>query len=391
MKRSAQKLFNKNIFMLLSNPFEPDVRVLKEAQSLVNNGFSVTIVAWDREKKSPKFENVNGIYIERCYLKSTYGKGLGALLDFLFFHIYLVLKLIRRKINIIHCHDLDTLPAGFIVSKLKRCKIIYDAHELEYFVHFPDSLRKLSQKAERFFSKRVDNILVVNEIQRKKFYNFIEDKNRILLIRNCPTNDFFVEMNNSDPRKKTVVMGYIGYIQNGIGLETAVDVFDALCEKFYNLELLLVGKIHPNFKRIFERLIENSKNKEKIRIIGPVPYNEVMKYYQQIDLSFILYESYRPQFMYNSPTKMYEAMAQAIPVIITRIGDVEAIIEACQCGFVVDTDDREKIMQRMSLLIENSDIRYQMGHRGHLYAKENFSWKIMENRLLAVYERMSSY
>ena len=388
MNKSAHKIPDKKIVMLLSNPFDPDVRVLKEAQSLVNNGFSVTVIAWDREKKYPKFENVNGIFVERCQLKSTYGKGLGSLLEFLFFHIYLVLKLIRREINIIHCHDLDTLPAGFCLSKIKRCKIVYDAHELEYFVTFPEFLRKMSKKSERFFSKRVNNIFVVNEIQRKKFYNFIEDRDKITLIRNCPVSDFFVKVRDGDKKNATVVMGYVGYIQNGIGLETALGIFDTLCEKFHHLELLLVGKIHPNFKTIFEGLIANSRNKEKIKIIGPVPYNEVIKYYQRMDISFILYENNHPQYRYNSPTKFYEAMALGIPVVVTQIGDVQEIIEACRCGVVVDAEDRKKILETFGTLIEDANIRNQMGQRGHLYAKENFRWEIMETRLLEVYSRI---
>ena len=35
--------------MLLTNGFDPDVRVYKEALYLVGRGFSVTVLCWDRD------------------------------------------------------------------------------------------------------------------------------------------------------------------------------------------------------------------------------------------------------------------------------------------------------------------------------------------------------
>jgi hypothetical protein len=53
----------KKILMLRSNPFEPDERVYKEAKSLLENGYSVTLLCWDRELKFPEEEIFEGISI----------------------------------------------------------------------------------------------------------------------------------------------------------------------------------------------------------------------------------------------------------------------------------------------------------------------------------------
>ena len=39
----------RRVLMLLSNPFAPDPRVYKEARTLTRNGYTVTIIAWDRQ------------------------------------------------------------------------------------------------------------------------------------------------------------------------------------------------------------------------------------------------------------------------------------------------------------------------------------------------------
>ncbi|MCK4432384.1 MAG: glycosyl transferase family 1, partial [Methanomicrobia archaeon] len=87
----------KKVIMLLSNPFKPDPRVYKEAKSLVNNGYDVTVFAWDRECKYPKKEIIDGIKIERVRLKAPYDSNL--LLFFLLplWQFIVFLKVLNRK------------------------------------------------------------------------------------------------------------------------------------------------------------------------------------------------------------------------------------------------------------------------------------------------------
>ena len=161
-------------------------------------------------------------------------------------------------------------------------------------------------------------------------------------------------------------------------------MFDELSAKYDHLELVFVGKIHENFRAKFERVLAQSRNREKIKVIGALPYAEVKRYYEQIDLSLLLYDNI-PQFRFNTPTKLYEAMAHGIPVIATKIGDVEEIIASAGCGFLVDGSDRQSIRELLDILIVNSQLRREMGRRGYQAALKYYNWEIMEKRLLAAY------
>ena len=61
------------VVMTLSNPFKVDPRVYKEALTLVNSGYEVTILAWDREGTHPLREIVDGIKVERIRVRAKYG------------------------------------------------------------------------------------------------------------------------------------------------------------------------------------------------------------------------------------------------------------------------------------------------------------------------------
>ena len=78
----------------------------------------------------------------------------------------------KASFDIVHCHDLDTLPLGFILGKLRRKPIVYDAHE-----SFPDMLTGSVNPVilrwlfllEDWLIRRIDLLVTVGEKLRRHF------------------------------------------------------------------------------------------------------------------------------------------------------------------------------------------------------------------------------
>src|SRR5215469_4561418 len=117
------------VLMLLSNGFDPDPRVHNEARTLVENGYSVRIVAWDRDRARPEEELVDGIEVRRVYLKSTHGRGWTQMLFMPLVFLRMIRIALQGRFDIIHAHDFDTLPPALFLSWLRRTPVVYDAHE----------------------------------------------------------------------------------------------------------------------------------------------------------------------------------------------------------------------------------------------------------------------
>jgi glycosyltransferase involved in cell wall biosynthesis len=110
------------------------------------------------------------VEIERVFLQSRHGRGNTQL----FFYAWLYLKMLWRgwknKFDVVHCHDLDTLPLGFLIGKLKGKPIVYDAHE-----SFPDMLegsvhplvRRGVDWLESLLIGQVDLLITVGEKLRR--------------------------------------------------------------------------------------------------------------------------------------------------------------------------------------------------------------------------------
>ena len=162
----------KTVLMLLTNAYDPDPRVRQEALALLAMGCRVRILAWDRDLHSPASQNMEGVEVERVFLRSKHGRGATQI----FFYSWLYLKMLWlgmwRSFDAVHCHDLDTLPIGFILGKLKRKPIVYDAHE-----SFPDMLEGSVPRAvqrglvrlEDFLIRRIDLLITVGEKLRRRF------------------------------------------------------------------------------------------------------------------------------------------------------------------------------------------------------------------------------
>src|SRR5207248_208543 len=65
------------VLMLLSNCFDPDPRVYAEARTLVEAGYEVCVLSWDRESKGREHEVTDGIEVQRFYVSSSHGRGVG--------------------------------------------------------------------------------------------------------------------------------------------------------------------------------------------------------------------------------------------------------------------------------------------------------------------------
>ena len=123
--------------MLLANAFTNDARVYNEATSLIKAGHEVTIIAWDGERQSPERQDWDGIEVHRLRTRVLPGRHripFLATLNLLLWQRGAYRRALglnkQKRLDVVHCHDLDTL---FIGTRLKRklgTPLIYDAHEI---------------------------------------------------------------------------------------------------------------------------------------------------------------------------------------------------------------------------------------------------------------------
>lgn len=197
----------KKIICTVTNDLVFDQRMQRICTTLAQNNFNVELVGRVSHNSKP----LEKLAFSQKRLNCFFNKG------FLFyaeFNIRLFIYLLFADADIICGCDLDTLPAAVFAAKLKRKKVVYDAHE--YFPESPELIgRPMKQNVWRLIEKllvpRVDALYTVTnsiaQIFNKKY------KVDCKLIRNLPFK------NNSQISNHTSqILLYQGAVNLGRGL-----------------------------------------------------------------------------------------------------------------------------------------------------------------------------
>ncbi len=137
----------KRIIISVTNDLVADKRINKVANSLQKKGFEVICIGRELAKSLPvKFEYPH----KRFRLPFHAG-----LLFYASYNIRLAFFLLFARADIFLSNDLDTLPANFLISKLRNKKLVYDSHEL--FTEVPELVNR--KKTQQVWLKIEKHIL----------------------------------------------------------------------------------------------------------------------------------------------------------------------------------------------------------------------------------------
>ncbi len=76
----------------------------------------------------------------------------------------MLLELEQIKPDVVHCHDLNSLPIGCAYKQNSDCLVVYDSHEIFEEVSMLDKRsRKFYRKLQRSLSKHVDAFITIND------------------------------------------------------------------------------------------------------------------------------------------------------------------------------------------------------------------------------------
>lgn len=85
------------------------------------------------------------------------------------------------------------------------------------------------------------------------------------------------------------------------------------------------------------------------------------------------------------PISLIEAMTLSKPCVSTDCGGTKEIISDGKSGFIVPTEDCERLAEKLALLADSKELRQAFGNEGGRLAAEKFSVNTMCDTLLSIY------
>jgi len=105
-----------------------DPRVFKEAKTLVDNGYEVTVFCSTANAEGKMDDEYHGVFIKRIFNKPIKMPGKGRIGRYIR-TLKTVREISKYQPDIIHSHDLDTLHLGVYAKWFTHASLIYDSHE----------------------------------------------------------------------------------------------------------------------------------------------------------------------------------------------------------------------------------------------------------------------
>ena len=364
-----------------SNPVAPDPRVEKEADSLVEAGYRVSVIGWDRSGSFPLVEKKGDYDVHRIPIPAKYGMGMGNLIKLLNWQIRLFLWIYthRKDFKILHACDFDTVLPCVLIKYFFGKKLVYDIFDFypDHLRNTPRWIKQIVHKIDYWVINHADAVILVDDSRCEQIKG--TKPKRLSVIYNSP-EDFPTKLRGFEPSPKgNLRLTYVGLLQHERGL----------------IEILNTIKKHPNWVLEFagfggdEDMISSlCKDMPNVNWHGRVSYEKALELTQQADVLFATYDPAIPNHKYSSPNKLFEAMMLGKPIIVARNTNMDVLVSKHDCGIIVEYGNETELEEALLQLANDLELRKRLGDNARKAYETKYSWDIMKTRLIELYSQV---
>ena len=367
--------------MILSKPSITDDRVYLEAKSLVDIGYNVTIIEWDRKDEYKSEETYHKIRLVRIH--NTFGMKTmpNDLLRNPFWWRKAYKKAIELykkdfKFDAVHCHDLDTIQTGVWLKQKFGCKLVYDAHEIFGYMiqgNVPKIAVTYAFSMEKKLVRYIDHLITINEPLEQYFTSITNTP--ISIVMNC--KELLIK-EYQIPENKIFTICYFGLLSHNTMFPEVIDVIGGIDK----VKFLIASKKENT---LYEEVQNQSKQYDNIEFLGTLPSTEILKKTLQ---SNVVLNMIDPKIILNRigiSNKVFEAMATGRPIISTKDTYRGDFIQRENAGLAIDYTP-DALRKAIIHLRDNPQLCETLGKNGFHAAKKTYNWEAQKIKLLKIYE-----
>jgi glycosyltransferase involved in cell wall biosynthesis len=357
----------RKVVVSVTNNLAFDQRVERVCQSLHKWGFNVLLVGrvWP---ETPSFERPYNCKRIKHFFNRKF-------LFYAEYNIRLFFYLLFTKADILLANDLDTLPANYLASKIKRCKLIFDSHE--YFPETPEVykrefVRRCWLFLERALIKGCDQYYTVSsslaDIYRHKYGI------KFQVIRNVPVLQPEAEFNDSGN-----VIIYQGSVNIGRGLELVLQAMTLL----NNSQLIIAGD-GPELKKVKE-LSASLQLCDRVRFTGNLIPADLRQITKTAAVGISIEEAMGQSYNAALPNKLFDYIQTSVPVLVSDLPEMKAIVEQYQVGMILEERTPECLAAVLNTMLYDVEKRKFWKVKLRV-AREELCWDKEELKLRELFE-----
>lgn len=356
------------------NDLVTDNRVNKTCNALIECNYHVVLIG----RRLPDSLPLPHWPFKAIRMRLFFRKGP---LFYVFFNIRLFFTLLFKKADLLYANDLDTLLPNYLIARLKKIPLIYDSHEL--FCEVPELQhspfkKRIWLKLEGWIVPRLNNCITVNESIAEVFSKKYKVAfHSIRNISDYPTHfspKSKEALNLPEDKKILILQGA------GINIDRGAEELIEAMGSVKNALLLIIGggDVWP----FLEKRIKETGLSDRVKLIQKIPKQELMHYTALADLGLTIDKNTNLNYYYSLPNKIFDYIHAEIPVLASRLPEIEKIITGYGIGDFIKDHQPETISDKINDMLQSPRLpEYKANTRT---AKENLNWFLEKQKLIQI-------
>jgi glycosyltransferase involved in cell wall biosynthesis len=246
-------------------------------------------------------------------------------------------------------------------------------------------LIRLLERVELALYTRAERVVTVTEAFRQNLIDRGIPAGKVHTITNGADTDFWKPrdkpiglMRELDLEGKFVVL-YIGAHGISHALGKVLDAA-AWLQGHSSVRFVFVGEGAEKVGLIAYAKEQQLKN---VMFLDPVDKEKVRDFYALADVCLVPLKNI-PLFKTFIPSKMFEIMAMARPIVGSVAGEPAEILERSNGALVVEPEDSQAMAEAVLFLYQNPQKRQELGSEGRNFVQKHYSRAVLAEQYLEV-------
>lgn len=228
--------------------------------------------------------------------------------------------------------------------------------------------------------RNADKIIVINEYTRSVLLAQGFDREKIVII---PPGIHVEKYAKRTARtSKTIDCLTCSYLLKRKNIDFLINVIERVVKIDKRIRLIVVGD-GPQMEPL-RSLVKKHHLENHIVFAGFVQQKDILKYYKSADI--YLNASSTEGFA----TVSLEALAAGLPIITSRVGGFETVVQNGKNGYILDKLDDDAFAQKILSLSKDSKLLNKMGDMSRQIAQNEYDWdSVIFPQYKKIYENLT--
>lgn len=360
----------KQIVFTVTNDLNYDQRMIRICTSLARNGYRIILVGRKNRNSLPlqqqpfQQKRLHVFFQRKFFFYCEYN-----------FRLFFYLLFVRA--DAFCCIDLDTMLPVYYAGKLRKKKLVYDAHE--YFSQQKEivtrpKIYKVWYWIERNFVPRFRNGYtatqsITDEFAKKYQLNYAT-------IRNLP----LAQTGEQPLNKSQKIILYQGAINEARGFELLIPAMQKV-----NAVLHIYGD--GNFVPQLNKLIAVYNVESKVKFFDKLLPQQLKAITHQAYIGLNLVENTGLNQYYSLANKFFDYIQALVPQVTMDFPEYRKINERYQVALLIENLTEENIATSLNRLLDDKKLYAQLQHNCSK-ARAELNWENEEKNLWLFYKQL---